>query len=158
MEHQRKGICPCWPARGCQTSDFMGGVDKMYFLISLYPTFFRTKRWSTRVILHLVSMSLVSAWIEYKGREAAQGSRKKNIMDLLSFRGTCSGSTMQSWNKSKATFRPTQFSKPTKLLSGSEQENKTCSLAKPWMPIWWFRSLATTQWFHDPTMMQDGGM
>ena len=30
-------------------------------------------------------MSLVNPWIEYKEREAAQGSRKKSIMDLLSF-------------------------------------------------------------------------
>ena len=66
-------------------NDFMGGVDKMDFLISLYPMVFRTKKWSTRVILHLVSLSLVNAWIEYKEREAAQSSRKKNIMDLLSF-------------------------------------------------------------------------
>ena len=57
----------------------------MDFLISLYHMVFQTKRWQTRVILHLVSMSLVNPWIEYKEREAAQGSRKKNIMDLLSF-------------------------------------------------------------------------
>ena len=67
-------------------NDFMGRVDKMDFLISLYPMVFRTKRWPTRVILHLVSMSLVDAWIENKERQAVQGSRKKNIMDLLSFR------------------------------------------------------------------------
>ena len=67
-------------------NDFMGEVDKMDFLISLYPMVFRTKRWPTRLILHLISMSLVNAWIEYKEWEAAQGSRKKNIMDLLSFR------------------------------------------------------------------------
>ena len=67
-------------------NDFMGGVYKMDFLISLYPMVLRTKRCPTRVILHLVSMSLVNAWIEYKEREAAQGSRKKKIIDLLSFR------------------------------------------------------------------------
>ena len=63
----------------------MGGVDKMDFLISLYPMDFRSKRWPTRVILHMLSMSLVNAWIEYRERESAQGT-KKNIMDLLSFR------------------------------------------------------------------------
>ena len=63
----------------------MGGVDKIDFLISLCPMVFQTKRWLTRVILHLVSKSLVNVWIEYKEWEAAQYSRKKNIMDLLSF-------------------------------------------------------------------------
>ena len=74
-----------WPETIEVYSNFMGGVDKMDFLISFYPLVFRTRRWPTRVILHLVSMSLVNAWIEYKEREADQGSRKKNVMDLLSF-------------------------------------------------------------------------
>ena len=74
-----------WPEAIEVYSNFMGGVDKMDFLISFYPLVFRTIRRPTRVILHLVSMSLVNAWIEYNEREAAQGSRKKNVMDLLSF-------------------------------------------------------------------------
>ena len=57
----------------------------MDFFISLYPMDFRSKRWPTRVILHMLSMSLLNAWIEYRERKSAQGT-KKNIMDLLSFR------------------------------------------------------------------------
>ena len=42
-------------------NDFMGGVDLMDHLISYYSMTFRTKRWPTRVILHLLSMSVVNS-------------------------------------------------------------------------------------------------
>ena len=51
-------------------NDYMGGVDKMDFLISLYPMIFRTKRWPTRIILHLVSMSQRVARIQRAGNSS----------------------------------------------------------------------------------------
>ena len=82
----------------------------MDFLISLYPMVFRTERWPTRVIFHLVSMSLVKTWIEYKEREAAQGNRKKNIIDLLSFRehvveGLCRAETSRKRPVGQLSFQ-----------------------------------------------------
>ena len=74
-----------WPETIKVYNYFMGGAGKMDFLISIYAMVFCTKRLPARVILHLVSMSFVNAWVEYKEREAAQDSGKKNIMDFLSF-------------------------------------------------------------------------
>ena len=48
-------------------NNFMGGgVDLMDRLISYYFMTFRAKQWPTRVILHLLSMSVVNSWIEYR--------------------------------------------------------------------------------------------
>ena len=74
-----------WPETIKVYNYFMGGAGKRDFLISIYAMVLCTKRLPARVILHLVSMSFVNAWVEYKEREAAQDSGKKNIMDFLSF-------------------------------------------------------------------------
>ena len=44
----------------------------------------RTRRWPTRVILHLQSMCLVNAWLTY--REKQRKNKSKKILDLLAFR------------------------------------------------------------------------
>jgi hypothetical protein len=42
----------------------MGGVDKHDFLISLYRSFVRSKKWTIRMITHGIDLSLVNSWIE----------------------------------------------------------------------------------------------
>ena len=66
----------------------MGGLDLMDRLISYYPMRFRTKRWPTRVIFNLFTMSLANAWIEYdERRKRKKGMKRNQILDpLLSFR------------------------------------------------------------------------
>ena len=66
-------------------NDFIGVVDLMDRLISYYSMTFRTKRWPTRVILQLLSMSVVNSWIEYREKELKKGVSDKLVMDLLSF-------------------------------------------------------------------------
>ena len=85
-------------------NDFMGRVDLMGRLISYYSMTFRTKRWSTRVILYLLSMSLVNSWIEYRERELKKGVSHKLVMDLLSFREELADSLCKS-EVSPARFR-----------------------------------------------------
>ena len=64
----------------------MEGVELMDRLISCYPMTFRTKRWPTRVILHLFTVRLANAWIKYCGRERKKGMKLNQILlDLLSF-------------------------------------------------------------------------
>ena len=85
-------------------NNFMGGVDLMDRLISYYSMTFRTKRWPTRVILHLLSMSVVNSWIEYRERELKKGVSHKLVMDLLSFREELADSLCKS-EVSPARFR-----------------------------------------------------
>ena len=63
-------------------NDFMEGKDLMDCLISYYSMTFRTKRWPTKVILPLLSMSVVTSWIEYCERELKKGVISKLVMDL----------------------------------------------------------------------------
>ena len=85
-------------------NNFMGRVDLMDHLISYYSMTFRAKRWLTRVILHLLSMSVVNSWIKYRERELKKGVSRKLIIDLLSFREELADSLCKS-KVSPARFR-----------------------------------------------------
>ena len=63
----------------------MGGDELMDRLISYYPMTLRTKRWPTRVILHVLTMNVANAWIEYCERERKKGMKLNQILDVLSF-------------------------------------------------------------------------
>ena len=73
-------------------------------LISYYSMTFKAKEWPTRVILHLLSMSVVNSWIEYRERELRKGVSRKLVMDLLSFREKLADSLCKS-EVSPARFR-----------------------------------------------------
>ena len=159
MEHQRKYICLCWLARGYRSLQQLhgwSGQDGLSYL--LLPFGVPNEKMANKS--HSSSSFNESCqrmdWIQGTGSRSGQQKEERHGFVILL--GIRRGSTMQTWDKSKATYQPIQFSKTAKLLSGSEEENKTSSLAKPWVLIWWFRSLATTQWFCDPTSMQDGEM
>ena len=66
-------------------NNFIGGVDLMDWLISCYSMMFRMKQWPTRVMLHLLSMSVLHSWIEYREREIKKRVSHKLVMDLLGF-------------------------------------------------------------------------
>ena len=76
----------------------------MDHLIFYYSMTFRSKWWPTRVILHLLSMSVVNSWIEYCERELKKGVSCKLVMDLLSFQEELADSLCKS-EVSPACFR-----------------------------------------------------
>lgn len=65
---------------------FMGGVDFLDRLISYYPMTMRKRRWPPKVILHLLSLTVATCWIEYRERELKKSLKKKQIIDFLAFR------------------------------------------------------------------------
>ena len=73
-------------------------------LISYYSMTFRMKPWQTRVILHLLSMSVVHSWIKYRERELKKAVSRKLVMDLLSFKEELTDSFCKS-EVSPARFR-----------------------------------------------------
>lgn len=64
----------------------MGGVDKMDFLITIYRTFIRSRKWTLRMFTHAIDIALVNGWLEYKSKARLLGVPKKEILDLLHFR------------------------------------------------------------------------
>ncbi|XP_064597896.1 piggyBac transposable element-derived protein 3-like [Liolophura sinensis] len=67
-------------------NDYMGGVDKLDFLISLYRINAKTRKWPVRMIFHFLDFALANAWLEYRNFEVEHGTPKRQVLDLLSFR------------------------------------------------------------------------
>lgn len=44
----------------------MGGVDKLDFLLKIYRTFIKSKKWTLRVMTHCIDMALANSRLEYK--------------------------------------------------------------------------------------------
>lgn len=55
----------------------MGGVDKLDFLLSLYRSHVRSRKWTLRMIIHALDLALVNSWIEYKKQAELLGVPKK---------------------------------------------------------------------------------
>ncbi|KAG5881325.1 hypothetical protein JTB14_020278 [Gonioctena quinquepunctata] len=64
----------------------MGGVDKVNFLLSMYRSSIRSRKWTVIMICHAIDLALVNSWLEYKQKAVALGIQRKKIMDLLAFR------------------------------------------------------------------------
>jgi hypothetical protein len=67
-------------------NDYMGGVDKIDFLISLYRISAKTRKWPVRAICHFLDFALANSWLEYRDFELEHGTTKSQVLDLLSFR------------------------------------------------------------------------
>lgn len=63
----------------------MGGVDLSDQMMEYYRCFFKTRKWTLKVILHLFDMAVVNSWMEYRCDFKALNPKKKP-MDLLDFR------------------------------------------------------------------------
>ncbi|XP_063902705.1 piggyBac transposable element-derived protein 3-like, partial [Zophobas morio] len=62
----------------------MGGVDKSDFLVALYRTFIRSKKWTLRIIFHYFNIAVCNSWLEYR-RDASKESGSTKQKDLLQF-------------------------------------------------------------------------
>lgn len=72
----------------------MGGVDLLNQLVEVYRTWFKTKKWTLKVIIHFLDLAVVNAWLQYR-KDCRDCKRpKKNIMDLLQFRMTLAETLM----------------------------------------------------------------
>lgn len=65
----------------------MGGVDNLDFLIAIYRTFIRSRKWTLRLFTHGIDLSITNSWFEYRKCCHALGIPKKDILDLIHFRG-----------------------------------------------------------------------
>lgn len=64
----------------------MGGVDKLDFLLSIYRSYTRSRKWTVRMITHAVDIALVNSWLEYKKEAQQIGVQPRKIMHLWDFR------------------------------------------------------------------------
>ena len=97
----------------------MGGVDQLDMFIALYPMNFRTRRWPTRVILHLLGLAICNCWVQYRKRARLLSAPKRDIMDLLKFRENIAESLLKSESNSK---RPVGRPSLASLLNYEREE------------------------------------
>ena len=64
----------------------MGRDDFLDRIISYYRICARTKKWTVRVIMHMIDFAIAARWIEYHRDQIALNKPKKEILDLLNFR------------------------------------------------------------------------
>lgn len=43
----------------------MAGVDKLDFVMALYPMKATTRKWPVRIMCHFISLALANSWLEY---------------------------------------------------------------------------------------------
>ncbi|KAL1477033.1 hypothetical protein MTO96_036074 [Rhipicephalus appendiculatus] len=61
------------------------GVDKTDFLVALYRTKIRSRKWTLRMVFHIINASAVNAWLEYRRDTAARALAPASQLDLLDF-------------------------------------------------------------------------
>ncbi|KAH9360118.1 hypothetical protein HPB48_003824 [Haemaphysalis longicornis] len=62
----------------------MGGVDKLDFLMSLYPLSTRTSKRPARVVSHFIGFAVCNSWLEYVRDASAENLPKKDVKDTTS--------------------------------------------------------------------------
>lgn len=79
-----------------------GGVDILDQLMEYYRTFYKTRKWSVKVIHHFFDLAIVNAYQEYKRAARFSQLPPRQVLDLMSFRlqigeyyrGVCQGQSM----------------------------------------------------------------
>ncbi|KAH7964133.1 hypothetical protein HPB51_027629 [Rhipicephalus microplus] len=64
---------------------FMGGVDKLAFVMALYPMKAKSRKWPVRVMCHFISLALANSWLEYVRDASNQRLPKRKALDMLAF-------------------------------------------------------------------------
>ncbi|XP_049948040.1 piggyBac transposable element-derived protein 3-like [Schistocerca serialis cubense] len=64
----------------------MGGIDIHDQQVECYRTWFTTRKWTFKCLLHFIDLSVANCWFLYREHCSENQTAKKNIMDLLKFR------------------------------------------------------------------------
>ncbi|XP_068081805.1 piggyBac transposable element-derived protein 3-like [Anabrus simplex] len=74
------------PSVVCKYNQCMGGVDICNQQMECYRTWFRTRKWTVKVILHFLDLATVNSWMLYREDALANKRSNREIKDLLKFR------------------------------------------------------------------------
>ncbi|XP_043217168.1 piggyBac transposable element-derived protein 3-like [Amphibalanus amphitrite] len=86
-KRDRKFIAVSRPAVVRLYNRSMGGVDLLDRMVSYYRTSARTKKWTVRVILHMLDVTATNCWIEYKNELERTGhGERKDMLQMMDFK------------------------------------------------------------------------
>lgn len=74
------------PAAIVRYNQCMGGVDVCDQMMECYRTWFKTKKWTLKCILHFLDLVVVNSWFLYMRDAKANNLPRKKTMDLLTFK------------------------------------------------------------------------
>nr|XP_023015908.1 piggyBac transposable element-derived protein 3-like [Leptinotarsa decemlineata] len=96
----------------------MGGVDKHDFLLSIYRSYVRSRKWTIRLIFHAIDLALANSWLEYKNEASNLGLPQQKILDLLAFRQSVAEHLI-------LTKTPPKRDRPSTKLPNDDIENRS---------------------------------
>ena len=87
-------------------NNYMGGVDKIDYLISLYRIKAKTKKWPVRMLFHFLDLAVANSWMEYRDFKLKHGTPKSNIPHLLAFRNKVGRALTMAIVPARFAYRP----------------------------------------------------
>ncbi|CAF3536949.1 unnamed protein product [Rotaria sp. Silwood1] len=108
-------------------NQYMGGVDLIDMLISLYRINGRSKKYYTKIIFHLIDLSIVNGWLLYCRHCSQLNIQKRGTMSLLLFRISVAEAMLKSAPPTPSTKR----GRPSLDSTSNENNQTTTSRAVP---------------------------
>ena len=85
---------------------YMGGTDKIDYIISLNRITAKTRKWPVRMFFHFLDLAVVSSSSDYRSFELDYGTLKSNISDILTFRNEVGRALTMATVPSRSANRP----------------------------------------------------
>ena len=92
----RKKVDIICPSIVTTYNQFMGGVDLLDALLSLYRIHIRSKKWYHKLVFHFLDVIVVQAWLLYRRDRLATGALPKSNMRLREFKMSIANSLLRS--------------------------------------------------------------
>lgn len=83
---EKKYVTVSCPAVVRRYNQCMGGVDVCDQLMEAYRTFIKTRKWTLKVIIHMLDLVCVNSWLQYRVDCKNSEVPRKDILQLLDFR------------------------------------------------------------------------
>ena len=105
-------------------NNYMGGVDKIDYLVSLYRIRAKTRKWPVRMFFHFLDLAVANSWLEYCDFELEHGTPKSNISDLLAFRNKVGRALTMATVPARSTDRHRSEMHSTRSLASPPQKGQ----------------------------------
>jgi hypothetical protein len=102
-----------------QDKKFMGGVNLLDSLITLYRILIRSRKWYHWIVFHLLDMTIVNGWLLYRRDCASCDIHKKQQYSLLDFEASIAACLCQ---QNKRT--PEKKGRPSSTAENQIEEKK----------------------------------
>ena len=127
-KRDRKFIAVSRPAVVRLYNRSMGGVDLLDRMVSYYRTSARTKKWTVRVIHHMLDVTATNCWIEYKNEleRTGQGERK-DMLQMMDFKLRLAEQLIEEGSRLDRDMNRTMPEDADNTAALDEADNQSCS-------------------------------